>query len=54
MELKIRRKGIKDYKEMNDDKPSEFEIWWYGHQVYKIGWGFILGCIVCIILRGFA
>jgi hypothetical protein len=50
MRKEIYKHGLKEYQEMFSDKPTKFDIWWYGHEVYKIGWGFALGMLFMFII----
>ena len=48
MDKEIYNKGYKEYRRLFTNKPSKFDIWWYGYDVYKYLWGLAIG----IALRG--
>ena len=46
MNKKIEKKGIKEYKKLFTDNPSKWDIFWYGYEMWKYFFGFVIGFII--------
>lgn len=49
MDKIVMKKGIKEYRKLFTNKPTKFDIWWYGYEVWKYVQGFLLGVIFIFI-----